>query len=235
MSVTAFIFARGGSKGLPRKNLLPFLGKPLIAHSIELALSLPIITNVIVSTDDQEIADISLAAGASVPFLRPSSLATDTSSEWSAWQHAIRYTHQNNIPCDIFLSLPPTSPLRTSHDIQFCIDSFISTSPDILITVTPANRNPYFNIVKIDSNSNVELAAKGRYYRRQDAPKLYDVTTVAYIAKPHFILNSTYMFDGNVRAVSIPRARAIDIDNNIDFAHAELLARSIDINPPILL
>ena len=92
----------------------------------------------------------------------------------------------------------------------------------IFITVTPANRNPYFNIVKIDSNSNVELAAKGRFHRRQDAPTLYDVTTVAYIAKPHFILNSTYMFDGNVRAVSIPRARAIDIDN-IDFAHAELL------------
>lgn len=234
-SIIAFIFARGGSKGLPRKNVLPFLGKPLIARTIEQALSVDLISDVIVSTDDAEIADISFKAGASVPFLRPSLLATDTCSEWLAWQHALKYVQEKNISCDVFLSLPPTSPLRTVDDIYFCIESFTRTSPDMLITVTPSARNPYFNMVQIGVDSSVKLASEGRYHRRQDAPQTFDISTVAYVAKPEFILKSSFIFDGNIRAVSIPNERAIDIDNNIDFALAEMISLNIKNTPPATL
>ena len=105
----------------------------------------------------------------------------------------------------------------------------------MLITVTPSARNPYFNMVQIGVDSSVKLASEGRYHRRQDAPQIFDISTVAYVAKPEFILKSSYIFDGNIRAVSIPNERAIDIDNNIDFALAELISLNIKNTSPATL
>lgn len=215
--VIAFIFARGGSKGLPRKNLLPLAGKPLIVHSIEVALGISRVKKVVVSTDDPEIAAVACKAGAEVPFLRPVELAGDNTPEWLAWQHAIHALRKQGEVVDHFLSLPPTSPLRTSKDVNCCLDSFFDTSADMVITVCEAEHNPYFNMVRKESDGSVRLAMEGSFHRRQDAPKFYDITTVAYVAKADFILNSTHIFDGKVRAVQIPRERALDIDTELDF------------------
>jgi CMP-N-acetylneuraminic acid synthetase len=221
--IVAFIFARGGSKGLPRKNVLPLAGKPLIVHAIDTALALPRIAKVVVSTDDEEIAAIARCAGAEVPFMRPRELASDNAPEWLAWQHAIRSLREAGEKVDIFLSLPTTSPLRLPADVDCCLDALAQGNADIVITVREAERNPYFNMVRQESDGSVRLAVDGQFHRRQDAPPLFDITTVAYAASADFILSSTRMFDGRVRAVEIPRERALDIDTAFDLMIAEAL------------
>lgn len=214
--IVAFVFARGGSKGLPRKNLLPLAGKPLIVHSINTALALPRVDKVVVSTDDVEIAEVARKAGAEVPFLRPRELANDTAPEWLAWQHAIRTLRESGATVDVFLSLPPTSPLRLPADVDCCLDALLNSSSDAVITVREAERNPYFNMVRREPDGSMRLAIEGAFHRRQDAPKLYDMTTVAYAARADFILAANSIFDGKVRAVQIPRERALDIDTELD-------------------
>jgi len=217
LNIVAFIFARGGSKGLPRKNLLPLAGKPLLVHAIDVALALRRVRKVVVSTDDPEIADVARRAGAEVPFLRPAELATDIAPEWLVWQHAIRALRAAGESIDVFLSLPATSPLRIPADVDCCLDVLLNTAADIVITVREAERNPYFNMVRRESDGSVCLAMEGSFHRRQDAPVLYDITTVAYVARADFVLKANRIFDGKVQAVLIPRERALDIDTEMDF------------------
>lgn len=226
-SVIAFVFARGGSKGLPRKNLLPLAGKPLIVHSIDIALALPRVRKIVVSTDDAEIADIARKAGAMVPFMRPAELASDTAPEWLAWQHAIKALRGAGEKIDVFLSLPATAPLRTPEDVNICLDTFFNSKSDAVITVREAERNPYFNMVRQEPDGSVRLAIEGRFHRRQDAPVLYDMTTVAYVANADFILNAERLFDGKVSAVQIPRERALDIDTEMDMLIGSALIGSV--------
>ena len=233
MSCVAGIFARGGSKGLPGKNIKKFHGKPLIAWSIECALSVPRIDRVIVSTDSPDIAEIALEYGADVPFLRPKALATDDSPELLSWQHLLKFVErdQERLP-DIFLSLPATSPLRLSSHIEDCIDTFVSGKFDSVITVADAYRNPFFNMVKEVSPNTVKLVSTlpSAIYRRQDAPKVYDVATVGYVASPKFVLSNISLFTGRMGFVTVPRERSIDIDTLLDFQLAEYLYTYLNTN-----
>lgn len=229
--VVGAIFARGGSKGVPRKNLRPLAGKPLIAHAIQTALTSEMIDRVIVSTDDAEIAAVAKQYGAEVPFVRPAELAGDQSPEWLAWQHALRtLAQESNHPIDIFVSIPATAPLRAVSDIDACIQALQGSNADIVITVKLADRSPYFNMVILDADSNAQLVIRpqGSIHRRQDAPVVYDVTTVAYATRPEFVLSANSIFDGKVRAVIVPAERALDIDTELDFQFAEfLLSKSV--------
>jgi CMP-N-acetylneuraminic acid synthetase len=222
----AFIFARGGSKGLPGKNIKLLAGKPLIAHSIETARAIPRIETVIVSTDDESIARVARAFGAETPFLRPSELATDRAPEWLAWQHAIRWFEQHRGPFDVFVSLPATAPFRTSDDVERCLNCLLENEEtDIIVTGCEASRSPYFNMVQAEQDGTVRLAIEGHAYaNRQEAPKLFDMTTLAYVARPSFVISSTRVFDGKVRLVEVPPERALDIDTPLDFEMAEFLA-----------
>jgi CMP-N-acetylneuraminic acid synthetase len=225
--VVAGIFARGGSKGVPRKNLRLIHGKPLIAYAIEAARASSLIERVIVSTDDAEIADVSLEWGAEVPFMRPAELARDDSPEWLAWQHAIQMLdgQSGSSPWDALVSVPTTSPLRKVEDIDACIAKLLGGDADIVITVRKAERSPYFNMVTLDAQGGARLviAPDRPTFRRQDAPDVFDVTTVAYAARPAFVLSSTGLFQGRVEAVVVPAERAIDIDTEFDFRMAECL------------
>jgi CMP-N-acetylneuraminic acid synthetase len=225
------IFARGGSKGVPRKNLRPLAGRPLIVHAIESALASELIDRVIVSTDDAEIASVAKQYGAEVPFVRPAELAGDQSPEWLAWQHALRtLAQESNDAVDIFVSIPATAPLRAVSDIDACIRALQESDADIVITVKLADRSPYFNMVTLDAESNAQLVIRpqGSIHRRQDAPVVYDVTTVAYATRPEFVLSANSIFDGKVRAVVVPAERALDIDTELDFQFAEfLLSKSV--------
>lgn len=219
--VYAFIFARGGSKGLPGKNILPLAGKPLIGYSIESAMKSERIDRVIVSTDDQEIADIADSCGAEVPFIRPSDLAGDQSAEWLAWRHAVELVGKDTF--DTFISLPTTSPLRSNEDIENCLNLYESGA-DFVVTMRKAERSPYFNIVVDDPIDGIKLVSNdGDVKRRQDAPDCYDLTTVAYVTSPDFIMNNSSIWDGKVNACLIPKERAVDIDDQIDFDIAEFL------------
>jgi N-acylneuraminate cytidylyltransferase len=221
-----FIFARGGSKGLPGKNIKLLGGKPLIAYSIEAGLKSSVLDRIIVSTDDKQIADVAIKYGAEVPFLRPKELAGDTSAEWDAWRHAI-----NSLPTfDIFVSLPATAPLRAPEDIVKCLEIYKKNGCDAVITCRPAGRHPSFNMISLDNESKACLLMppSKTVSRRQDAPAAYDMTTVAYVVNPAFIKNKRSIFEGLVRAVVIPEERALDIDTPLDFEFAEfLLARNL--------
>ncbi len=218
----AFIFARGGSKGLPKKNLLPIGGMPMLAHGIAIAQSLQEVEQVYVSTDCEEIASIGKQYGAEV-INRPSELASDTASEWLAWQHAVNAVIDINGPFDRFLSLPATAPLRKTKDVQSCLNA-LRAGIDMVITMTPAQRSPWFNMVTADSDGRVGLVAgDGAINRRQDSHACFDMTTVAYVSRPEFILKASSMWDGSVFGVEIPRQRSIDIDNDLDYAIARFL------------
>ena len=226
MSVVAFIFARGGSKGLPGKNIRLLNGKPLIAWSIEHALNVKRIDRVIVSTDSEEIAKVAKQYGAEAPFIRPAELATDDSPEWLAWRHALNYLIRvsGSIP-DVMVSVPATAPLRNSIDIENCLDEYEKGGADAVITVTEAHRSPYFNMVKTNQDGSVGLVnpPESSITRRQDAPVVYDVATVCYVLNPKFVMIRDSIFSGIVKAVEVPTERAIDIDTLLDFQIAESL------------
>lgn len=229
MSIVACIFARAGSKGIPNKNIQTFSGKPLISWAVELALQVRQITEVFISTDSEEIAEIARMAGATVPFIRPSELATDTSPEWNSWQHFIKFLADNDgkLP-EVFLSLPATSPLRSTVDVENCINEFKKGRADFVVGITPSERNPYFNMVKKGEDNQVDLVIQqgDKYSRRQDTPEVFDLTTVCYVGKPAAILTKNSIFEGKVAGVEIPRERAIDIDTELDFQIAEFLFKS---------
>ena len=226
MKNIAFIFARGGSKGLPGKNIRVLKGKPLIAWSIKHAHAVQRIDRIIVSTDSQEIADVAKEYGAEVPFIRPLEIASDTSPEWLAWQHALNYlyTEEGELP-NVMISLPCTAPLRLPIDIENCLDEYEKGDVDVVITVSDAHRSPFFNMVKENSDGTVGLVnpPTSIIERRQDAPDVYDMATVAYVVRPEFVIENNSIFEGRVRAINIPRERAVDIDTMLDFKIAEYL------------
>lgn len=230
MKAIAIIFARGGSKGLPGKNVRLFCGKPLIAWAIEQARAVSRISRVIVSTDSEEIAAVALQYGAETPFMRPAELARDDSPEWDAWRHALHFLQNEGGLPDAMVSVPVTAPLRASADIERCLDDFAMGGADIVVTISEAHRSPYFNMVKRNDNGTVGLVIPlaGNVLRRQDAPPVFDMATVAYVASPQFVLTKSALFEGSVRAVEVPPERAIDIDTMLDFRIAECLMKGLD-------
>lgn len=222
----ALIFARGGSKGVPNKNIKNLLGKPLLGRAIEQAKAIGRITRVIVSTDSDEIAKIALDYGAEILFKRPKELALDNSPEWHSWQHALREIEKiEGILPEMMISIPTTAPLRSILDIENCLDEFEKGGADIVFGITPSHSNPYFNMVSIQDNNFVSLVmqSKDGVARRQESPVVYDMTTVAYVANSNFVLNHNRIFDGRCRGVYIPRVRSLDIDTELDFLMAEFL------------
>ncbi len=227
MRAVAFVFARGGSKGVPGKNIRCLAGKPLVGWAIEQASAVGRIGRVIVSTDCEEIADVARQYGAEVPFIRPKHLAEDNTPEWLVWRHALTYLSEST-GCypKAFISVPPTAPLRAVEDLEKCLDEFEKGEADAVITVTDAHRNPYFNMVRVGTDGYVSLAIPPveSIVRRQDTPVMFDVTTVAYVVRPEFVMTQNGLFEGSVRHVHVPLERALDIDTPLDFQIAEYLA-----------
>ena len=226
MKFYAFIFARGGSKGLKKKNILNLDGKPLINHSIDIAKEIKNIEQIFVSTDDKEIANIAINNGAKV-INRPKELAGDKSSEWLAWQHAINYIFKIFGEFEGFISLPATAPLRSKEDVEKCIFK-LEDNADLIVTITKSKKHPSFNMVKIFNEDKISLLEdnKDNIHRRQDVSTVYDITTVAYVSTAQHILKSKGLWDGVVKAVEVPFERSIDIDTKIDFEFAKFLLKN---------
>lgn len=225
MKTYAFIFARGGSKGVLRKNIRKLNNKPLIEYSIKVAKEIDDISSIFVSTDDMEIANIAENLGAEI-ILRPKELAQDDSPEWLAWKHAINWVFETKGKFDKFVSLPTTAPLRNANDVLGAINLH-EKGVDIVITITDTTRSPFFNMVRVnkDNYANLLVNSEDTFTRRQDAPNAYDMTTVAYVSSPNFILNNNNLFDGCVKAYLVPNERALDIDTELDFSIAEFLIK----------
>jgi len=223
MKTFAFIFARGGSKGVLNKNIKKILDKPLIFYSIQIAKKIKQIDKCFVSTDSNKIAEISKKFGASV-IQRPKKLATDNSSEWDAWQHAIKLVYSKIGVFDKFISLSPTCPLRNTQDVKSCLRA-LDKKTDFVVTMSIAKRDPSFNMVKLKKDGYLDLLgnAGSKMIRRQDSKQIFDLTTGCYVSRPNFILKRRHFWGSKVRGVLMPEERAIDIDTHLDFEIAKYL------------
>lgn len=228
MSVVAAVFARGGSQGVPDKNLRLLGGRTLVDHAVSQARACTSVDRVLVSTDSPRIAAEAERAGAEVPWLRPPELSTDTAREWDAWQHLIDWLETSGTLPELLLVVPCTAPLRSVEDLERCVEAARRPGVDVVITVAEAHRNPWFNMVSVDDAGRARLVNEParRIHRRQDAPPVYDVGTVAFAARPGYVSSATSLYDGVVQAVVVPQERCLDIDTETDLAFAEfLLAR----------
>lgn len=228
--VFAFVFARGGSKTVPRKNLRVVGGQTLLGRSIGIAKQVAGNNNVFVSTDSADIALEAEANDAQVIW-RDSSIAGDDSPEWLSWQHAINEVSRLGVDFDVFVSVPTTAPLRSVSDVQACIDA-LESFIDCVVTMTPAAHNPAFNMVTTTDDNLIRLGSDDStsIFRRQDTPSLFNLTTVAYAAHPDFVLTHNSLWEGRVRGVLVPQERALDIDTEWDLHIADLVLSEMEKN-----
>ena len=223
MKTFAFVFARSGSKGVPGKNIRQLGNKPLLGYALSIASQTPEIERSFVSTDSAEIASVAESYGATV-IERPAELAQDNSPEWLAWRHATEWVRERVGDFHRFISLPATAPMRIVEDVRICLDA-LDDQTDAVVTMTPAQRSPWFNMVKADDSGFLSILVEGeqKIIRRQDAPQTYDLSTLAYVLRPNFIMNHDNIWQGRVQGVLVPQERAIDIDTEYDFKIAEFL------------
>lgn len=226
-SLLVTVCARGGSKGLPNKNLVPVAGKPLIAHSVLQAKSWGKAKHIVVSTDSKEIARVAVAYGAEAPFLRPAALATDRASKLHALTHALRHAEQYyGERFDVVLDLDPTAPIRRPADIDNALRIFRKSKKPVCFSVTRARKNPYFNMVERAKNGRVGLSKKlpGDVFRRQDAPAVWDMNASIYVYDRAFLLTDPRTFWGvDCEIVPMSPECAFDIDLERDRVVVEAL------------
>jgi CMP-N,N'-diacetyllegionaminic acid synthase len=222
MRTIATICARGGSVGVPRKNIRPLAGRPLIAHTIAQALAAPGIDAVYVSTDDSEIAEVARQYGATVPFLRPAALATSQAAKVPVIQHLCEWVAGHDGEFDRIIDLDPTSPLRTVDDIQACL-SLLDADTSAVITTFESEKNPYFNMVEVKADGQIGLVCKGPegIVARQLAPHVYSMNASIYVWHRHTLTNG--LWNGRLKMHVMPRERSIDIDSPLDFKIVEML------------
>lgn len=217
--------ARGGSKGLPRKNIRELRGKPLIAYSIEQARESGYVDRIVVSTDDSEIAAVAEKYGAEVPFLRPAALAADDSGTIDVLLHALDWLeNKGQVDFDILLLLHATAPLRTVQDIENCIRLLVDGGLDNVFSVTEAHRNPYFNMVE-RRDGTIRLVKEGGYVTRQAAPPVYEMNCSIYVWWTRVMREGKGHFLAKTEIYVMPRERSFDIDDHLDFKVVEMLMR----------
>lgn len=218
----AIIPARGGSKGLPGKNVKLLSGKPLIAYTIEAALASKLISRVIVSTEDPHIAEIAIKYGAEVPFLRPKHLADDNSIAVDTYLYTIhRICKDKNSLVKSIIVLQPTSPLRTSNDIDNAIELFKANNADSVISYTK-EQHPISWHKYIDSNQRIISISHEKLHNRQDLQETYYPNGAIFIFKYEMLVSRKY-YSENSYAYIMSRSRSIDIDYIDDFEYAEFL------------
>lgn len=215
MMIIAIIPARGGSKGIPRKNIRIVGGEPLIAHSIEVANSTKYISRTIVSTDDEEIAKISREYGAEVPFIRPKNLAQDDSPTILALQHAVKTLESMNEKINVVVTLQPTSPLRTVEDLNNSILKILNTNCDSVISVTEVKEHPYLTF-KIDQDRLYPFYGEDKLVRRQDLHKVYFVNGAIYVTKRDVLMEQNTLYGGLSRPYIMCKENSFQIDDPID-------------------
>ena len=221
----ATICARGGSKGLPGKNIRLFAGKPLIVHTIEQALSCTLVDAVFVSTDDPAIAEIARAAGATVPYVRPPELASDTAAKLPVIEHLVRHLEQGGQCIARIVDLQPTSPLREAQDIIQALNA----CPDMPLTVSVrrAQDSPYFNMVERSADGRLALCKGQGSIRRQDSPAVYALNGSIYVWRRAALAQAAVegLWSVKLDVVEMPHWKSVDIDDLNDFEYAEWLYR----------
>lgn len=226
--ILAIIPARGGSKRLPRKNILPLSGKPLIQWTIEAAEESKYIDTTMVSTDCIEIAGIAEKFGVITPYLRSATLAGDTATSMDVVIDVLKFYEKNNQNFDLVLLLQPTSPLRTSTDIDKAIELFIKKSANAVVSVTECDHSPLWaNILPTDLSLSGFIPENLSQKRSQDLPSYYRLNGAIYLFDIQQIKNNrNYLSLPNIFAFIMEKKHSVDIDDEMDFRYAELLVKS---------
>lgn len=226
MNILALIPARGGSKGVVKKNIIPLLSKPLIVYTIEAARRAKTLDRIIVSTDDAAIARICREHGIEAPFLRPKSLARDTTPMLLVLQHAVKYLEKKqHYKADIVVLLQPTSPLRKSSHIDRAVRTLLNTKADSVVTLCEAASSPYW-FSKIVRGRVVPFNSCGeKFSRRQDLPKLYQVNGAVYVTRYDCLMRQGKILGKDSRPIIMSREESLDIDTELDLKIAETLLR----------
>ena len=217
----ATVCARGGSKGLPRKNVLPFAGEPLVAHTIKQALACALIDGVYVSTDDDEIASIACRYGAVVPYRRPVELASDSAGKIAAIEHMVQFLELQGMVIGTVVDMQPTSPLRTPADLEQAIA--LGRQAQLVVTVTEPSHNPYYTLAETNADGRLRLSKPADFARRQDAPAVWGLNGSIYVWRRAALARAAIDGFWSVPATPfpMPRQRSVDIDDALDFDLAE--------------
>ena len=224
-NILAVIPARGDSKGIPRKNVRPLCGKPLIAYTIEAALSSKLIDRVIVSTEDEKIAEVTKKYGAEL-IRRPPELAQDDTPSLPVYQHAIRHLEKmEDYRPEIIVILQPTSPLRIVGDIDGAIERFLKAKYDSIVSVCEVEYPPHWMYALAGNRLKTVIKDGENVIRRQDAPKVYRLNGAVYVTSRDIIMKESRVLGRDTRAYIMPLERSIDIDTELDFKLADLLMR----------
>lgn len=224
MNTLYLIPARGGSKGIPGKNIKNFCGLPLICHSINHARAFAPDELICLSTDSEEIKRTAEQFGLAVPFLRPAALATDTAGSREVMLHALSFYAGRGIEIDRLVLLQPTSPLRTPADIKGCLDLY-TPEADMVVSVKEAATNPYYNAFETDTNGFLHISkGPGTYTRRQDAPKVWEYNGAVYVINPRSLKAMPMGLFPRRLMYPMPADRSIDLDTPTDWVIAESIA-----------
>lgn len=222
--VVAIIPARGGSKGLPGKNIKRLSGLPLIAWTIKAAQQSEQVDRVVVSTDCEEIAAIAKEYGADVPFMRPAELATDSASSVDVVQHVLNMLIEK---FEYLVLLQPTSPFRNSSDIDAAITLATQSDACNVVSACLSDKSPYW-MYTLDSSRTISPVVNGsdRPARRQDSPPVYQLNGAIYVSFVDHFMNTRSLVDINTKALIMPMERSLDIDTEIDFKIAEYVSEA---------
>ena len=225
--ILIIIPARGGSKGIPRKNIKPLNGRPLIYYAIDTARAITSDENICVSTDDIEIKSVVENYGLKVPFLRPAELSTDTAGTYEVLLHALDYYEKQGKHYDIVLLLQTTSPFRTAEQVKEALALYDKSQADMVVSVKECPANPYYNVFEEDADGYLHVCkGDGNIFRRQDAPKVYEYNGAIYIMDAEK-LKTTHMHKMQKRVKYIMDAQSsFDLDTMQDWEMAEMILKT---------
>jgi CMP-N,N'-diacetyllegionaminic acid synthase len=227
--ILAVITARGGSKGIPGKNIKILGDKPLIAYTIEAARKSDLISDLIVSTEDKKIANVAKQYGADVPFMRPKELAQDDTLHLPVMQHAVSFM-EDKLKCkfDYVVILQPTSPFRTKEDIDDTIQKLIDTGADSAVSLVEIEENHPMKIKKLEGDRVLPYSVEEIHgTRRQDLPVAYKRNSSVYVMKRDLIMKDNELYGSYTAGHIVPKERSIDIDNPFDWIKAEYMLKEL--------
>ena len=223
MKTLYVIPARGGSKGIPGKNIKPLAGKPLIEYSIDVARALANDEDICVTTDDNAIIETVERTGLKLPFVRPAELSTDQSGTYEVLLHALDFYESKGVHYDTMVLLQPTSPFRTVDDVKACLELY-SDDIDMVVSVKQAATNPYYNAFEIDDNGFLHISkGEGNYTRRQDAPKVWEYNGAVYVINVESLRKMPLGKFTRRRMYEMSAERSIDLDTPTDWLIAETI------------
>ena len=222
MKALILIPARGGSKGIPGKNIKPLNDKPLIYYTLDAACAVALPENICVSTDSDEIIRVVREYGLDVPFKRPDYLATDTASSYDVIRHAMEFYEQRGINYDRILLLQPTSPFRTEAHIREAL-SLYQPGMDMVVSVKITSANPYFTLFEENGEGFLKQSKPGSFTRRQDCPTVYEYNGAIYVMTVQSLKNGPPGAFSKIRKYVMTEEDSLDIDTNIDWIVAEAI------------